>query len=37
MQGQIDELRTYLPAFNFPDLFAEGLGWDYYQGSPSLR
>ena len=31
MQGQIDELRTYLQAFDFPHLFVEGLGWDYYQ------
>ena len=34
MQGQIDELRTYLQAFDFPHLFVEGLGWDYYQGEP---
>ena len=34
MQGQIDELRTYLQAFDFPHLFVEGLGWDYYQAEP---
>ena len=34
MQAQIDELRTYLQAFDFPHLFVEGLGWDYYQGEP---
>ncbi len=32
MQLQIDELRTYLQAFDFPHLFVEGLGWDYYRG-----
>ena len=34
MQVQIDELRTYLQAFDFPHLFVEGLGWDYYQAEP---
>ena len=34
MQGQIDELRAYLQAFDFPHLFVEGLGWDYYQAEP---
>ena len=34
MQVQIDELRPYLQAFDFPHLFVEGLGWDYYQTEP---
>ncbi|MDE2937385.1 MAG: Eco57I restriction-modification methylase domain-containing protein [Chloroflexota bacterium] len=34
MQVEIDELRPYLQAFDFPHLFVEGLGWDYYQGEP---
>jgi hypothetical protein len=34
MQVEIDELRPYVQAFDFPHLFVEGLGWDYYQGEP---
>ena len=34
MQVEIDELRPYLQAFDFPHLFVEGLGWDYYQAEP---
>ena len=34
MQVQIDELRPYLQAFDFPHLLVEGLGWDYYQAEP---
>ncbi|MXZ91533.1 MAG: SAM-dependent methyltransferase [Chloroflexi bacterium] len=30
MQVQIDELRPYLQAFDFPKLLVEGLGWDHY-------
>ncbi len=36
MQVEIDELRTYLQAFDFPHLFVEGLGWDYYWGEPLI-
>ncbi len=34
MQVQVNELRTYLQSFDFPRLFVEGLGWDYYQAEP---
>ena len=34
MRVPIEELRRYLQAFDFPKLFAEGLGWNYYQGEP---
>ena len=29
-----EELRLHLRAFDFPRLFVEGLGWDYFQGEP---
>ena len=28
------ELRSYLRDFDFPRLFVEGLGWNYYQAEP---
>ena len=31
----MEELRPRLQAFDFPRLFVEGLGWDYYQAEPS--
>ena len=34
MQVQIDELRSYLQAFDFRNLLVEGLGWDYYRADP---
>ena len=34
MTVTIEELRPHLQAFDFPRLFVEGLGWDYYQGEP---
>ena len=30
MPVTIEELRPYLQSFDFPRLFVEGLGWDYY-------
>ena len=34
MSVSIDELRPYLQAFDFTNLFVEGLGWDYYRAAP---
>ena len=34
MPAAIEELRPHLQAFDFPGLFVEGLGWDYYQAEP---
>ena len=36
MPASIEELRPYLQAFDFPRLFVEGLGWDYFQGAPLI-
>ena len=32
MPASIEELRPHLQAFDFRNLFAEGLGWDHFQG-----
>ena len=34
MQVQVDELRSYLQAFDFQSLLVEGLGWNYYHTEP---
>ena len=34
MPVSIEELRPHLQAFDFPRLFVEGLGWDYYVTEP---
>ena len=34
MAVSIEELRPHLQAFDFPSLFVEGLGWNYYQSNP---
>ena len=34
MPVSIEELRPHLQAFDFPQLFVEGLGWDHYQAEP---
>ena len=34
MPVSTEELRPHLQAFDFPRLFVEGLGWDYYRVEP---
>ena len=34
MPASIEELRPHLQAFDFPGLFVEGLGWNYYTTEP---
>ncbi len=34
MTVSIEELRPHLQAFDLPNLFIEGLGWDHYQAEP---
>ena len=36
MTVTIEELRPHLQAFDFPRLFVEGLGWDYYLAEPPV-
>lgn len=34
MPADTAELRSYLRDFDFPRLFVEGLGWNYYEADP---
>jgi len=34
MTPGVEQLRPYLHAFDFENLFIEGLGWNHYRGSP---